>query len=159
MKPQRGDPPLTTVDLSRCTTGKLPIAVMIICNDYVLFLILGSLHTLVEDTNYFGFPCVLSHDSQLLAGFLTRKDIMTSLGYSRCAVSIIHAILIDLIEARRDEGITLESKVFFLDSAHRLSQAAINNDIPSVNIRGIMDPVSVAACELAIRWGKGQCTC
>ena len=58
----------------------------------------------------------------------------------------LHALLlylVDLIETRRDEGITLESRVFFLDSAHRLSQAAINSDIPSVNIRGVMDPVSI----------------
>lgn len=40
----------------------------------------GSLRSLVTDTNFFGFPCVLSGDTQLLAGFIMRKDIQQSLG-------------------------------------------------------------------------------
>ena len=55
---------------------------------------------------------------------------------------IVVLFILDLIEARHDEGICDESRVFFLDSSHRLSQTVLNYDIPSVNIRGIMDPVS-----------------
>ena len=40
----------------------------------------GYLENIITDTEYFGFPCVLSSESQLLAGFLTRKDIQTVLG-------------------------------------------------------------------------------
>ena len=60
MRPQKEDPPLTTVDLAECT--------------------IGSLEQLVLDTDFFGFPCVLSMESQLLAGFITRKDIQLILG-------------------------------------------------------------------------------
>lgn len=60
MKPRKNDPPLTVIDLSSVT--------------------IGSLRQTIEDSEYFGFPCVLSTDSQLLAGFLTRKDIQFVLG-------------------------------------------------------------------------------
>ena len=60
MRPRRGDPPLTVIDLSKVT--------------------IGSLQQLLEESEYFGFPCVLSTESQQLAGFLTRKDIQTLLG-------------------------------------------------------------------------------
>ena len=55
---------------------------------------------------------------------------------------IVVLFILELVEARHDEGICDESRVFFLDSAHRLSQTLLNSEIPSVNIRGIMDPVS-----------------
>lgn len=60
MHPRQNDPPLTIVDLSQVTVGVL--------------------QDLVSDTDYFGFPCVLDSTSQLLAGFLTRKDITYVLG-------------------------------------------------------------------------------
>ena len=60
MKPGKNDPPLTVIDLSTVT--------------------IGSLREVVEETDYFGFPCVLSRDSQLLAGFITRKDVLFLLG-------------------------------------------------------------------------------
>ncbi len=60
MRPQQGDPPLTVIDLSLAT--------------------IGSLRTTIEESEYFGFPCVLNADSQLLAGFLSRKDIQFVLG-------------------------------------------------------------------------------
>ena len=60
MKPGKNDPPLTVIDLSTVT--------------------IGSLREVVEETEYFGFPCVMSKDSQLLAGFITRKDILFLLG-------------------------------------------------------------------------------
>lgn len=60
MRPKKGDPPLSFVDLSNVT--------------------IGSLRQLLEENDYFGFPCVLSTESQLLAGFLTRKDVQTLLG-------------------------------------------------------------------------------
>ena len=60
MRPRRNDPPLTIIDLSTVTVGML--------------------QDLVSETDYFGFPCVLDATSQLLAGFLTRKDITFVLG-------------------------------------------------------------------------------
>lgn len=60
MRPRKGDPPLTVIDISKVT--------------------IGSLQQLLEESEYFGFPCVLSTESQQLAGFLTRKDIQTLLG-------------------------------------------------------------------------------
>ena len=60
MRPRKRDPPLTVIDLSKVT--------------------IGSLQQLLEESEYFGFPCVLSTESQQLAGFLTRKDIQTLLG-------------------------------------------------------------------------------
>jgi chloride channel 3/4/5 len=60
MKPGKNDPPLTVIDLSTVT--------------------IGSLREVVEETDYFGFPCVMSKDSQLLAGFVTRKDVLFLLG-------------------------------------------------------------------------------
>ena len=60
MRPKKNDSPLTVIDLSTVT--------------------IGSLRELVEQTTYFGFPCVLSKNSQLLAGFITRKDVLFLLG-------------------------------------------------------------------------------
>ena len=33
----------------------------------------------MEGSNYFGFPCVMSMESQLLAGYITRKEIKDAL--------------------------------------------------------------------------------
>uniref|UniRef100_A0A1X7TPS2 Death domain-containing protein n=1 Tax=Amphimedon queenslandica TaxID=400682 RepID=A0A1X7TPS2_AMPQE len=58
----------------------------------------SSLRKLVRESNYFEYQCLLSNETQLLEGFLTRKDIMTSL---------------ELIDARKNEDVTEESRVFF----------------------------------------------
>ena len=60
MHPRQGGPPLTAVDLSRVT--------------------IGSLRQIVEETEYFGFPTVLNKESQLLSGYITRKDVQYVLG-------------------------------------------------------------------------------
>ncbi len=101
---------------------------------------------LAGNTDYFGFPCLLSSETQLLAGFIARKDILSSLGKYIIIMTIIVIniliVLSDLVNEHHDEGICDSSRVFFLDSAHRLSHAALDTETPSVNIRGIMDPVS-----------------
>ena len=112
---------------------------------FILF-ISESLRKLVRESNYFGYPCLLSNETQLLEGFLTRKDILTSLGIFKIHVFMYiiinyYFILLELIDARRDEDITEESRVFFLDKSHRLQEAIVDGDIPSVNIRGTIDPV------------------
>ena len=33
----------------------------------------------MEGSSHFGFPCVMSMESQLLAGFITRKEIQDAL--------------------------------------------------------------------------------
>jgi chloride channel 3/4/5 len=104
MRPRQSDPPLTIVDLSQVTVGLL--------------------EDLVSDTDYFGFPCVLDSTSQLLAGFLTRKDI---------------TFVLDQVNSRR-EGATRESRVFFIDSTRRVNQQLQESTVPSVNFRGLMDP-------------------
>ena len=60
MRPRKNDPPLTIIDLSQVTVGYL--------------------QDLLSETDYFGFPCVLDSTTQLLAGFLTRRDIQFVLG-------------------------------------------------------------------------------
>ena len=118
----------------------------------------GYLRNLIEETTYFGFPCVHSNESQLLAGFITRKDIRSSLGeLKKSRISYVHPFLSpslppslppsfhlsELVASKEDEGIQPESRVFFMDSALRLSQTMLDSDIPSVNIRGVMDQVSL----------------
>uniref|UniRef100_A0A1X7T760 CBS domain-containing protein n=1 Tax=Amphimedon queenslandica TaxID=400682 RepID=A0A1X7T760_AMPQE len=49
----------------------------------------------------------------------------------------------ELIDARKDEDITEESRVFFLDKSHRLQEAVVDSDVPSVNIRGTIDPAPI----------------
>jgi chloride channel 3/4/5 len=104
MKPRRNDAPLSIVDLSTVTVGVL--------------------QDLVSETDYFGFPCVLDSTSQLLAGFLTRKDI---------------TFVLDQVTHRR-EGTTRESRIFFIDSTRRVNQQLLESTVPSVNFRGLMDP-------------------
>ena len=43
--------------------------------------------------------------------------------------------------ALREEGIEPTSRVFFMDSSHRVSRHLLDSDVPSVNFRGLMDPV------------------
>ena len=63
MHPRKNDPPLSVVDLSTCT--------------------IGSLQHLIRETDFFGFPCVLTTSSQLLDGYITRKDIQYVIGEGR----------------------------------------------------------------------------
>ena len=43
--------------------------------------------------------------------------------------------------ATRDEGISASSRVFFIDSARKMNQQLQESAAPSVNFRGLMDPV------------------
>lgn len=43
--------------------------------------------------------------------------------------------------ALRGEGIGPTSRVFFIDSSLRVSSHMLESDVPSVNFRGLMDPV------------------
>lgn len=62
MHPRKNDPPLSVIDLSTVTVG--------------------SLQRLLHETDYFGFPCVVTASSQLLDGFITRKDVQYVIGKS-----------------------------------------------------------------------------
>ena len=53
----------------------------------------------------------------------------------------ITVLFIELIDAKQGEGITDESRVFFLDKSHRLQEAVVDSDAPSVNMRETIDPV------------------
>ncbi len=44
--------------------------------------------------------------------------------------------------AIRDEGISDESRVYFIDSARKMNRQLLALQVPSVNFRGLMDPVS-----------------
>ena len=43
--------------------------------------------------------------------------------------------------ALREEGIELTSRVLFSESSRRVSSNMLDSDVPSVNFRGLMDPV------------------
>ena len=60
MHPRKNDPPLSVIDLSTVTVG--------------------SLEQLLQETDYFGFPCVVTKSSQLLDGYITRKDVQYVVG-------------------------------------------------------------------------------
>ena len=53
----------------------------------------------------------------------------------------ITVLFLELIDAKQGEGITDESRVFFLDKSHRLQEAVVDSDAPSVNMRETIDPV------------------
>ena len=55
MHPKKNEPPLSVVDLSTSTVE--------------------SIQYLLEDTEYLGYPCVLTASTQLLVGYITRKDL------------------------------------------------------------------------------------
>ncbi len=58
--------------------------------------------------------------------------------------------------AIRDEGISDESRVYFIDSARKMNRQLFASQVPSVNFRGLMDPVSgriivgVGGCSAAL---------
>lgn len=60
MHPRKNDPPLSVIDLSTVTVS--------------------SLKRLLQETDYFGFPCVVTGSSQLLDGYITRKDVQYVVG-------------------------------------------------------------------------------
>ena len=85
--------------LCTCEWPKL-LYTIVVDNDSLmltLWLELTCVHTvclsasvdLLEDTDYFGFPCVISRDSPILAGYITRKDIIFALGERRREPDII----------------------------------------------------------------------
>ena len=42
--------------------------------------------------------------------------------------------------------------MFFMDSSHRLTQSMLNSDVPSVNIRGMMDQVSLQVFDVILHF-------
>lgn len=60
MHPRQNEAPLSVIDLSTVTVG--------------------SLQQLLHETDYFGFPCVVTKGSQLLDGYITRKDVQYVVG-------------------------------------------------------------------------------
>ncbi len=60
MHPRNNDPPLSVIDLSKVTVG--------------------SIQQLLKETEFFGFPCVLTASTQLLDGYITRKDLQYVVG-------------------------------------------------------------------------------
>ena len=88
---RKGDPPLNVLDLSTCTIqtlGKLYFK-----NECLLVVL--TIEDLIENSSHFGFPCVMSMESQLLAGFITRKEIKDALGM--CAFKY-HSYLVKFIK-------------------------------------------------------------
>jgi len=60
MRPRSNDPPLSVLDLSSNTVG--------------------SIQQLLDETDYFGYPCVLTGSSQLLVGYVSRRDLEYVIG-------------------------------------------------------------------------------
>lgn len=60
MHPRSNEAPISVVDLSTSTVG--------------------SLQQLLSETDYFGYPCVQTSSSQLLVGFVSRKDLEYVIG-------------------------------------------------------------------------------
>ena len=48
--------------------------------------------------------------------------------------------------AGREEGVVTESRVFFSENTRRVAQQLLESEVPSVNFRGLMDPVSNWQC-------------
>ena len=67
MHPRSNEPPLSVLDLSSVTVG--------------------SIQQLLEETDYFGYPCVLTASSQLLVGYVSRKDLQYVIGELSLEVS------------------------------------------------------------------------
>ena len=47
--------------------------------------------------------------------------------------------------------------MFFMDSSHRLTQSMLNSDVPSVNIRGMMDQVSLQVFDVILHFTTCFC--
>ena len=58
-----------------------------------------------------------------------------------CTYSCVHSLPTDQVSIR-GEGIRDESRVYFIDSSRKLNNQLLDTDAPSVNFRGLMDPVS-----------------
>ncbi|XP_062514536.1 H(+)/Cl(-) exchange transporter 3-like isoform X2 [Corticium candelabrum] len=76
-RPRCNEPPLQTIPATSATVG--------------------DIEHLLDETDYFGFPVVLSEDSQLLAGYVNSSEIARALAHARSA----------------DTQITSESVVYF----------------------------------------------
>ncbi|XP_014012071.2 H(+)/Cl(-) exchange transporter 5 isoform X2 [Salmo salar] len=79
----------------------------------------GEIEGVMADTDYSGFPVVVSQESQRLVGFVLRRDLVISLDNAR----------------KRQEGVVSASLVFFLD--HVPPQPF--SGPPVVKLRGILD--------------------
>ena len=49
--------------------------------------------------------------------------------------------------------------MFFMDSSHRLTQSMLNSDVPSVNIRGMMDQVSLQVFDVILHFTISEMCC
>uniref|UniRef100_A0A8C6TQN4 Chloride channel protein n=1 Tax=Neogobius melanostomus TaxID=47308 RepID=A0A8C6TQN4_9GOBI len=99
MRPRRSDPPLAVLTQNGMTVGEV--------------------ETLVESTNFSGFPVVVSPESQRLVGFLFRRDLLISIDNAR----------------KCQEGVVSASQVIFTE--HTPSQPP--EAPPPLRLRGIMD--------------------
>uniref|UniRef100_A0A4W5KJG1 CBS domain-containing protein n=1 Tax=Hucho hucho TaxID=62062 RepID=A0A4W5KJG1_9TELE len=79
----------------------------------------GEIEGVIADTDYSGFPVVVSQESQRLVGFVLRRDLVISLDNAR----------------KRQEGVVSASLVFFLE--HVPPQPL--SGPPVVKLRGILD--------------------
>jgi chloride channel 3/4/5 len=93
-KPRSREPPLQTVPATGATVGQI--------------------EHLLEETEYFGFPVVLTENSQLLAGFVYRTEISWAIAQARSV----------------DQAITTDSIVYFTPTmrrhVHSLQHHAVN---------------------------------
>ncbi|KAK6291762.1 hypothetical protein J4Q44_G00375470 [Coregonus suidteri] len=79
----------------------------------------GEIEGVIADTDYSGFPVVVSQESQRLVGFVLRRDLVISLDNAR----------------KRQEGVVSASLVFFLE---HVTQQPFSGP-PVVKLRGILD--------------------
>ncbi|KAK1889985.1 H(+)/Cl(-) exchange transporter 5 [Dissostichus eleginoides] len=99
MRPRRSDPALAVLTQESMTVGEV--------------------ETLVESTQYSGFPVVVSQESQRLVGFVLRRDLLISIDNAR----------------KRQEGIVSASQVLFTEHA----PAQDPDGPPPLRLRGILD--------------------
>lgn len=103
MKPQKGDPPLTCIYVDNCRVT--------------------DLENLRDETSYFAYPCLMSQESNTLAGIMTRQELIS-------ALKKIHA----------NEEVNSESAVFFVDRVRKFSASRDSGTSDtSVNLRGFID--------------------
>ncbi|XP_057312951.1 H(+)/Cl(-) exchange transporter 4-like isoform X2 [Hydractinia symbiolongicarpus] len=79
----------------------------------------GEIEQLLDGTKYNGFPVIVDHQSQMLCGFVSRRDIK---------VATLHGRL-------RNEEIVCASQVYFSKRA----PAESSNGIPNLSLRHILD--------------------
>jgi len=82
----------------------------------------GEIERLLEEHKYNGFPVIVDHTTQMLCGFISRRDIQVALHHSRL----------------RNEGITPTSKLYFSKRPPPLS-AEEDGTATCVSLRHILD--------------------